>query len=218
MPEAFKFENNFTTCLQLIKDTPFAKEKAKEFLQMPEAFRFENNITTCLQLIKDTPFAKEKAKEFLQMPEAEKRFPIYSTCINVLGEDASDIAKAILSSPYGERNQRVVYRALQIAANVPHLDNQANNIFKQINKNYHIDKKMEYHFYLQVMKVPLFRLTDWQNEVNKLLNNYKAIHRNLFYSLTFSHMDRPELLREACLYYIGNWKNEFERPKSIGDT
>jgi hypothetical protein len=213
IPDAYKVENNFNACLQLIKDDPIAKEKAKEFLQMPDAYKVGNNFNTCLQLIKDDPIAKEKAKEFLKIPNAEKMISVYSTCINVLGEDASDIAEEILSSPMGKRNQRIVYRALQIAANVPSLDNHAKNIFIQVNRNYDVDKKMEYHFYLQVMKVPLFRLIDWQNEVNKLLMNYKTMHRNLFYSLTISHIDNPEPLSEACLYYARNWKNEFSRPK-----
>ena len=63
------------------------------------------------------------------------------------------------------------------------------------------------------MKVPLFRLKTWQTEVDKLLQNTQNIHRNLFYSLTLSHINKPDPLEKACLFFIRSWQQEFKRPK-----
>jgi len=211
--EPWVIKENFNVCLGLCKDQPIAKEKARQYLQSPDAFRVFENFTTCLKILKDEPIAKEKARQYLQSNDADKMDQIFATCLSVMGKDAADIAKGILESPIEATNHRIIFQALQVASIVPSLDIHAESIFRQVTKVFVPNKKAEYHFYLQVMKVPLFRLTSWQNEVNKLLKNYRSIHRNLFYSLTISHIGNPEPVSEACLNYIENWKNEFSRPK-----
>ena len=63
------------------------------------------------------------------------------------------------------------------------------------------------------MKIPLFHIDSWQKETDVLLSNFKTVNRNLFYSLTISHVDKPMPLTDACLFIIRNWKDEFRIPK-----
>lgn len=210
-------DDSLSSCLKLIKEESLAKEIAHEFFKLSDAYKTSNNFTTCLQVINEEPLAKEKAREYLSFPDAKKIPANFSICLLIIGEEASDILKDILSSSIDIENPRLIYRALQIASENKSLDKFAENmilrIFKDRLKRYDIRNKSKFHLYSQIMKIPFFHVGVWRNEVDKLLANYKTINRNLFYSLTLSHINDPKVLKEPCLYFIRNWRNEFSRPK-----
>jgi hypothetical protein len=215
--EPWTVKENFTTSLFVAKEHPIAEEKATDYLGLPEAYRDKENFTTCLQLLIDKPVAKEKAADFIQVPDAEKKVDIYSIALKVLHEDAMDIVTVILLSQAKQNDSRIVYRALMIAADLPELHDAAAEMVAQIIKAYpgYYDKSREddTHLYIQMLKVPLFDIGVWQDEVDDLLYDYENMPRNIFYSLTLSHRDWPEPLADACLFYIRNWRVEFSRPK-----
>jgi hypothetical protein len=215
--EPWTVKENFTTSLFVAKEDPIAEKRATDYLRLPEPHRDKENFTTCLQLLIDKPIAKEKAADFIQVPDAEKKVEIYSIALKVLHEDAIDIVTVILLSQVKQNDPRIVYRALMIAADLPQLHAYAADMVTQIINAYpgYFDKSREddIHLYIQMLKVPLFDIDVWQDEVDDLLYHYKNTHRNIFYSLTLSHRDWPEPLADACLYYIRNWRVEFSRPK-----
>jgi hypothetical protein len=218
--EPWIIKENFNVCLRICEGEPIAFERARQYLESPDPFRIFENFTTCLEILKSEPIAIEKARQYLESPYALEVTENYATCLRVLGERGADIAEKILRSDYGKVKHRIIYQALQIAAKTSDLDDIAESAVMSILNHlpqYHVKNDRQerdaYHFYLQVMKVPLFRLQSWRNEVNRQLSNYRTIHRNLFYSLTLSHIDCPGVLENACIYFIKNWKSEFERPK-----
>jgi hypothetical protein len=215
--EPWTVKENFTKSLQVAAREPIAKAKAILYLNLPEPHRAKENYTTCLQLLIDEPIAKEKARDFLQIPGAEEIVEIYSIVLKVLGGEAADIVAVILMSQVKQNDPRIVYRALTIAVDLPELHTLAADMVTQIIKGYpgYYDKSREddIHLYVQMLKVPLFDIDVWQDEVDNLLYDYERMPRNIFYSLTLSHRDWPEPLTEACLYLIRTWKQEFSRPK-----
>ena len=183
-------------------------------------YRWDNNVfPKCLKLIKGEDVAKTAAQNYLQSPSPENTVENFCACLKVLDLEASKVIVDILNSDIENYHHTIVYGSLAVVGNNnnPELNNAAENaVAKIINeKPKHYDEKEfeRFYVYLQMMKIPLFRVSAWCNEVNNLLDGFEYIHRNLFYSLTLSHTDNPEPLAEPCLYFIRNWKNEFGRSK-----
>ena len=164
----------------------------------------------------DDGIAKDAARTYLQSPEPEKDSTNFATCLYILGLDAMDSAVRILESPIEGQEPSFIYHALHISTESEKLNSVAEDMVSRIlqanSKKFYQTPQIHY-LYLQMMKVPLFRIKQWQEEVSKVLQNERKIHRNLFYSLTLSHIERPTLLAQACLFYVRNWKQEFNQPK-----
>ena len=193
------------------------KELAIKYLNLPEAWKIKETFSTCIQLYSDELIAKEKSLNYLELPEAEVIHQNYVACLKCLDSEALGIISTILRSPIDKYNYQIVYTALEIASKVQELnstsEDMVNRILKNRPHNFDTTNSNIYYLFLQIMKIPLFHIITWQQEVNELLNNYKFIHRNLMYSLTISHSEQPEPLTEASLFFIRNWKNEFSKPK-----
>jgi len=200
-----------------LEDEEVTKVAARKYLQSLEPEKISENFVVCLRLLEEEEVAKVAARKYLQSPEPEKISENLVVCLKVLGTEAQNMATNILESPIERQNHRSIYRALQIASEIEELDIAADDMVHRIlsakPEYFDMNAKKHYHLYLQMMKVPLFRIKLWQTEVDRLLQNVSNIHRNLFFSLTLSHIDKSESLVEACLFYIRNWKQEFQRPK-----
>jgi len=216
-------KNRFASSLSVIFKRLRHNEKIRsiscKYLQSPEPEKVSENFTTCLNILKDEEVAKIAARNYLQSPEPEKVFENFTTCLNILKDEevAKDIAARILTSPVDEQDHRFIYRALFIATEAEELDILADDMVCRIlearPRHFNKAEQRQFYLYLQMMKVPLFRIKPWQSEVDRLLQNKSKIHRNLFYSLTLSHVEKPVPIAEACLFYVRNWRSEFKRPK-----
>ncbi|MCK5127301.1 MAG: hypothetical protein KAR42_13685 [candidate division Zixibacteria bacterium] len=218
-PEPEKVFEIFTTCLHILSEEPVAKEAARKYLQSPESEKTHQSFTTCLHILSEEPVAKEPARKYLQSPNPDKVTEIFSTCLKILQDEkvAKVAATRILASPIEGSDHRLIYRALCIAAETEELDTHAEDMVRRIleQKPKHFSKTLlrQYNLYLQMMKVPLFRIKSWQSEVDGILQDKSKIYRNLFYSITRSHIEKPAPVADACLYYVRNWRSEFSRPK-----
>jgi hypothetical protein len=217
LSDAYKNSANFITCLKLIEDESLAKEKAREYLELSDTYKNSANFITCLKLIEDEALAKEKAREYLGFTDAKKVSLNFSTCLYILGEEASGFVKDILSSPIHEENPSIIYRALQMASEYKNLDRHAEKMILQIiqecPRGFDIGRKDKFYLYLQMLKISFFNIEIWQREIDRLLASYKTINRNVFYSLTLSHINNATILKDPCLYFVRNWVEEFSRPK-----
>lgn len=187
----------------------------RKYLQSPEPQKAFQNFTVCLNLLKEEDVAKEAARKYLQSPASERVTPNFVVCLNVLGVEVADRVARILQSPLEGQDQRVIYRALQIASESEKLYHVAEDTVQRIleAKPVGCDRasQKEYYLYMQMMKVPLFEIKPWQAEVDRILRKGLYIHRNLFYSLTLSHINKPDPLADLCLLLIRNWLPEFMR-------
>jgi hypothetical protein len=220
-PEPEKISQNFTVCLMLLKEEEVAKDAARKYLQSPEPEKTSENFTVCLRLLKEEKVAKDAARKYLQSPKPEKIHENFTICLQVLGSEAKNIVASILKSPIEKQNPNIIYCALQIAKEIEELNIAAEDMVHRIlstkRKYFNKAAKKNFYLYLQMMKIPLFHIKSWQVEVDKLLQKGPKINRNLFYSLILSHIDKSESFVEVCLFYIRNWKQEFQQPKKYWD-
>ncbi|MBW2738626.1 MAG: hypothetical protein JRE64_07180 [Deltaproteobacteria bacterium] len=190
---------------------------ARNYLQSAELEKDSTTFIACLKLLQDDKIAKETARNYLQSSEPEKDSTTFIACLRVLGVEVMDIAISILESPINGQEQSFIYHALYIATKSEKLNSAAEDMVRRIlqakSERFNQAAQRHYYLYLQIMKLPLFRIKPWQSEVDTLLQDKCKIHRNLFYSLTLSHIERPEPLGPACLFYIRNWKQEFKQTK-----
>ncbi|OFY62220.1 MAG: hypothetical protein A3H98_04465 [Bacteroidetes bacterium RIFCSPLOWO2_02_FULL_36_8] len=210
-----KYSECFGICIRILKDEEIAKEKARTYLNSVNLKYQPDVFVNCLIAVKGEPIANKKAREHINLYCTKNFNADFTTCLTVLDIEAFDIASEILTSPLGKYRAQSVYRSLIIFLKVdkqnPIIEKIVNQIF--IAKNDIAFPIPVYNYYLQILKVSLFDISVWQNEVDRLLHNYKIINRNLFYSLTISHIDNSFPLADACIYIIRNWRNEFKHPK-----
>ena len=120
----------------------------------------------------------------------------------------------ILDSPIEGQDNRVIYHALQIASRSIKFDSVIEGMVLRI-LNERDNTSKQHYLYLQMMKVPLFRVRLWQDEVKRALLTGVHIHRNLLFSLTKSHINNPDPLSDTCLLIIKNWAQEFKAKRKF---
>lgn len=211
-PESWRISQTFISAIKILNkgDEIIAKEKAREYLNLNE-LSYDDRFITCIQILEDELLAKEKAREYLRLNKEKGQVEIFNVCLKVLKTEVSGIAKEILETSIENINTQTLYHCLQIACLDESLHSVTANLVRKI-----FDKKFIpkfYIHYLTTMQVPLLHIQIWQQEANFLLRNYRKIDSDLFYKLTLSLDDKPELLTEACLYFIRNWKKEFNKSK-----
>lgn len=201
-----------STCLLILREEPIAKSVALAYLQSKNPESNKQTFTECLYTLHDTEIAKIKAYQYINSFKGDDFDQAWTASLWVLGKDAIDIVANILTAPVEKYPPQILYRAVEIAVEIDSLEKSIERFVQRVIREKYRNAKARYT-HLQIMKIPLFHIDSWQKETDVLLSNFKTVNRNLFYSLTISHVDKPMPLTDACLFIIRNWKDEFRIPK-----
>ncbi len=207
--------DGFSACMSVLKNESWVKILAKEYLSKPNPDKHRQAYCICLYILKDEEIAKKIARNFISSFKHHYYDNAWTLSLYILDKDGIDIIREIFSASITRYDSQIIYRALMIASKIKELNELSDKYIQRIIDENHKSprsSKIEYT-YKQVMKIPLFHLNAWAKEVDKLLGDFRFINRNLFNSLILSHLDKPNAVAEACLYFIRNWEHEFNRPK-----
>ncbi|MBG6129150.1 hypothetical protein IWQ47_000158 [Aquimarina sp. EL_43] len=206
-----KIQQSFKSALELLKIEKVAKQAAQNFLKSENPHLYKEVFPTTLQLFKNEEITKQVARNILNSEKLHNDYQTLSSALRLLGElevnnDLENYALKIIRNHQNE-DWRIVYHSLRILKNSTSYRKEINLTIIEVFNN----KKIGFHRYREVLKIPLFEISTWLNETEYLIRNWKkqiGWKRNLLYSITISYISFPEKLKELSIGIIRNWQFE----------
>jgi len=188
---------------------------SKQYLKTDQPYKKHEIFIKTLKILKDNDIAKKAAIKYLNNSDYLLSPSITTVCFKILDYLALDYIKNILTLCDTKINNLIIYRSILISnkhsSNLDLIEEYVDKIFSLVKEKR--SSKREYHLYLQILKIPLFRIKSWAKKTEEIISNYKFINRNVAFSITHSYVDEPDEIYKMCIFYIRNWKHEFSRPK-----
>jgi len=212
----------FGHCLRVLKGDSIAIEKALDYLENERPDLDSNSFTAALYAAKEEEEAKRIAQTYLEQYQdidMKKEFSMglrLMACATILCAESESFLHKILNGSLDRYPYQTFNRALSLANECGILEKEVERIcIEKIAQRREKEKlkNLDFKIYSHLLKIPLFRIKIWRQEVELLLRKPKYINRSVFYSITISHINRPEILANACLFFIRNWKGEFSRER-----
>ncbi|MDB4919672.1 hypothetical protein [Mucilaginibacter sp.] len=198
----------FCTCLSVLKGDKVAKKVAGEFLTRSNSYKNTRIFCSCLNLLKGEETAKRAARDFLQIDPPRFYPDVFCKCLLELGQEVEALTQKILQNHLLE-DWIFVYTSLIILCQNKNLNN---NIISSIVNDIIANKNKDNLKYCMLLEIPLFNDPNWLNEATFLINHWKeqtGFRRNYLYSVTKSHEEFPEKIKDMSINIVRNWKNEF---------
>ncbi len=196
----------FCTSLEILKGEEVSKVAARNFLGTDHPEKNQGAFCTSLEILKGEEVSKVAARNFLGTDHPEKNQGAFCTSLRVLDVEAIDIATSVLRSidqyPWG-----ITYNCLCIVGLIeecyPLVESVVQTIIKERD-----DSAASKNSYVQLLKIPLFNIPKWQQEVKGYIENWERSNRNVLYSITISYKDCPDGIMSMCIGVIRNWRKE----------
>lgn len=202
-----------TTCVCLgviIKDEKYKIKFAKGYLSTQGNSQLEPSILIhILDILKEFELGMKMAKELINTDAIA--IDVKCKCLEVLKGTTfgTKKVKEILGLDWTPREWYLVWRSAQTLKNNPKAKKIIELFVNKVIENYKANKIPQAKYqYIQLLKIPLQYISEWQTEVESEILNWKSNNRRIVTSILISHSKHPSVINALSREILESWESE----------